>query len=137
MKLCEPKVKLLLKKVNKPVFGEEEPIKVNLKFTSQTIKQNLIPQKSIKKKQVEPTEEENLQAKQIKRERTFVIQAHIVKVMKAQKTYKYQLLLNDVIRNITMFRAEVPMVKEQIGVLMQQDYMKRDDNDKATLIYLP
>ena len=40
------------------------------------------------------------------------MQAHTVKVMKAQKTYRFINLVNDVIRNITMFRAEPKMVKE-------------------------
>lgn len=57
--------------------------------------------------------------------------------MKAQKTYRFQNLVNDVIRNITMFRADPKMVKEQIEVLIRDEYMKRDDADKATLIYLP
>ena len=65
------------------------------------------------------------------------MQAHTVKVMKAQKTYRFTNLVNDVIRNITMFRADPKMVKEQIEVLIRDEYMKRDDNDKALLIYLP
>ena len=36
-----------------------------------------------------------------------------------------------------MFRADPKMVKEQIEVLIRDEYMKRDDNDKALLIYLP
>ena len=66
-----------------------------------------------------------------------MIQAHTVKVMKAQKQYRYQNLVTDVIRNITMFRADPKMVKEQIEVLIRDEYMKRDDNDKALLVYLP
>lgn len=66
-----------------------------------------------------------------------MIQAHIVKVMKTQKTYRFQNLITDVIRNITMFRCDPKMVKEQIEVLIRDEYMKRDDNDKAVLIYLP
>lgn len=66
-----------------------------------------------------------------------MVQAHTVKVMKAQKTYRFQNLVNDVIRNITMFRADPKMVKEQIEVLIRDEYMKRDERDKATLIYLP
>ena len=58
MRLCDPKIKVLLKKVNKPVFGENEPIKINPKFTSNAIKQNLIPQKAMKKKAAVETEEE-------------------------------------------------------------------------------
>ena len=47
------------------------------------------------------------------------------------------MLLNDVIRNITMFKAEPPMIKEQIEVLIRDEYMKRDENDRTRLIYLP
>jgi len=57
--------------------------------------------------------------------------------MKAQKTYRFQNVVTDVIRNITMFRADPKMVKEQIEVLIQGEYMRRDDNDRALLIYLP
>ena len=61
----------------------------------------------------------------------------MVKVMKAQKTYRMQNLQADVMRNITMFKADVKMIKDNIEYLMQNEYMKRDDNDKALLIYLP
>jgi len=57
--------------------------------------------------------------------------------MKAQKTYRFQQVVTDVIRNITMFKADPKMVKEQIEVLIQGEYMKRDDTDRALLIYLP
>ena len=66
-----------------------------------------------------------------------MVQAHIVKVMKAQKQYRFQNVVTDVIRNITMFRADPKMVKEQIEVLIRDEYMKRDDNDRANLIYIP
>ena len=57
--------------------------------------------------------------------------------MKAQKTYRFQQVVSDVIRNITMFKADPEMVKEQIEVLIQCEYMKRDGVDGALLIYLP
>ena len=91
----------------------------------------------MKKKTVEATVEETAAAKQIARERQFVVQAHIVKVMKAQKTYRYQNVITDVIRNISMFRADPKQVKEQIEVLIRDEYMKRQDNDKSVLVYLP
>lgn len=65
------------------------------------------------------------------------MQAHIVKVMKAQKTYSYQALVTDVMRNITMFKADPKVVKEQIEVLILGEYMKRDENNRTKLIYLP
>ena len=57
--------------------------------------------------------------------------------MKAQKTYRFQQVVSDVIRNITMFKADPEMVKEQIEVLIQCEYMNRDGADGALLIYLP
>ena len=59
MRFCDPKVKVLLKEVNKPVFGEHEKIKVNPKFASNSIRCNLIPQKVVKKKNTEATAEES------------------------------------------------------------------------------
>ena len=58
MKLCDPKIKMLLKEVNKPTFGENEKIKVNMAFKSSNIRNLLIPQKVIKKKTTEATPEE-------------------------------------------------------------------------------
>ena len=137
MRFCDPKMKVLLKEVNKPVFGENEKIKVNPKFANNSIRINLIPQKNVKKKTAEPTAEEAQQAKQIARERQFVIQANIVKIMKAKKQYKYMELTTEVIRNINMFKADPKMVKEMIELLIRDEYMKRDENEKAMLIYLP
>lgn len=112
MRLCDPKIKVLAKEVNKPIFGDNEKIKVNAKFNSNTIRCNLIPQKVVKKKTLVQTEDEKKASAQITRERQFVVQAHIVKVMKAQKTYGYQQVISDVIRNISLFRAEPKMIKE-------------------------
>ena len=53
------------------------------------IKQNIIPVKSVKKKEAGMTAEERKALETVNKERTFVIQAHCVKVMKAQKTYRY------------------------------------------------
>ena len=36
-----------------------------------------------------------------------------------------------------MFKADPKMIKQQIDYLIDNEYMKRDDNDRATLIYLP
>ena len=47
IKFCDPKTKILLKEVNNLVFGEDETIKVNFEFTSNTNQSNLIPQKII------------------------------------------------------------------------------------------
>ena len=137
MRFCDPKIKVLIKEIKKPVFGPDEKISANDGFASNAIRVNLIPQKVVKKKTTEATEEENAQQKQVAKERQFVVQAHIVKVMKAQKQYKFQNLVADVMRNISMFKADPKVIKEQIEVLIQGEYMRRDDADKTKLIYLP
>ena len=43
MRLCDPKVKLLKKEVNKPVFGDNEKININPAFASNSIRVNFIP----------------------------------------------------------------------------------------------
>lgn len=58
MKLCDPKLKLLLKEVNKPVFGETEKIRVNDRFKNNNIRLNLVPQKTTKKRTAQATVEE-------------------------------------------------------------------------------
>ena len=40
-------------------------------------------------------------------------------------------------RNITMFKADPKMLKDQIEYLIQNEYMKRKEDDRATLVYLP
>ena len=137
MRMCDPKVRLLNKEVKKPIFGENEKITVNAAFKSNNIRINLMPVRTHKKKTIAATAEETAQQKQIMKERQFVIQAHCVKVMKAQKTYAFQALVSDVIRNITMFKADPGMIKAQIEVLIRDEYMKRDPNSRAILIYLP
>ena len=57
--------------------------------------------------------------------------------MKAKKTYKLVALRNDVIANMNMFRPDPIMVKEQIERLIEREYMKRDQNDRTVLIYVP
>lgn len=55
-RFCNPSTKLLLKEnAKKPVFGDDEKIKANPGFTSNSIRNNLIPQKVVKKKSAEAT----------------------------------------------------------------------------------
>lgn len=46
-------------------------------------------------------------------------------------------MLTDVIRNISMFKAEPTMIKAQIEQLINNDFIMRDDIDKRMLIYVP
>ena len=73
----------------------------------------------------------------MEKERGFVIDASIVKIMKTRKTEKHMTLVKDVMQQVTMFKAQPPHIKMRIEDLIQRDYLKRDDKDKALYIYLP
>ena len=104
MRLCDPKRGILTKTNPRNAnFRDDDLISVKVNFTSATIKINYIPLKVVKKKSMEPTVEELSYAKQIRKEREYVIQAKIVKTMKTHREYPYQSLIADVVRNIQMF----------------------------------
>ena len=46
--------------------------------------------------------------------------------MKTQKKYKLIHLKNDIISNISMFKPDPQMIKEQIDHLIEREYMERD-----------
>ena len=43
MRFCDPKIKVLKKQINKPIFKPDEEITVNTGFASNQIRCNLIP----------------------------------------------------------------------------------------------
>ena len=58
MPLCNPRVKFLTYSGKKPVFADKDTISVNRKFASNNIRNNLKPVKSVQKKEVGTTREE-------------------------------------------------------------------------------
>ena len=119
IQLCNPKVRVLDKQIKKPTFDNpDEKIKINLKFTSNNIRVNLMPSTSQKKKTGEATAQETGLANDVKTERQVIIQATSVKILKTRKTIAYQELITENMGMITMFKAQPAMIKEQIEVLI-------------------
>jgi cullin 1 len=84
------------KAVKKPTFDDpNEQIKLNMKFTSNNIRVNLIPVASSKKKAAAPDEKDQGQAKEVQTERQVIIQATSVKILKTRKTVAYQELITE------------------------------------------
>lgn len=138
LKLCEPG-KNFLNKSNpkKPTFNDNDTISLNLQFDSRSVRCNFIPSKTKKKVTLEPTADEVTMQKRIRKERAFVIQSKIVKIMKAHKSSTVQDLILQVIQHITMFKADPPMIKDQIEALISKNYMARDNENAKILIYVP
>lgn len=98
--LCNPKQRVLNKQdLKKPVFKESEEIKVNMAFKNPALRVNLVPKKTHKKKTATEKGEVQLQVEQeTKMERQHVLDAIIVRIMKARKTETHTLLLQEVMK---------------------------------------
>lgn len=103
--LCNPKNAVLLKEVRKPVFKEDEKIKLNLNFKNAMVKMNLVPQPSSKKKTIEVSKEDEELQKEVQTEREKKIEAFVVKIMKGRQKEKHQALMQAVLEQVTMFKA--------------------------------
>jgi hypothetical protein len=70
-------------------------------------------------------------------ERQNIIDAVVVRIMKARKTEKHNQLIEDVIKQISIFMPQPQMIKQRIESLIEREYLKRDDGDRTKYIYLP
>ena len=140
MKLCNPKTGIMTKEnAKKPKFEPNEKLKLKLDYVSPNIRFNFIPSKSaleqIKSgeglKRIEQVEDN------IKQERAMVLDANVVRIMKARKVLSHGDLLKDVMTQITLFKSQPIDIKKRIESLIERDYLKRDDDDKTKYIYLP
>jgi len=101
------------------------------------MKVNFIPTQTHKKKTTEKNEKEKTDDNEIRIERQNIIDAVIVRIMKARKTEKHNQLLEDVMRQITIFMPQPQMIKQRIESLIEREYLKRDEADRGKYIYLP
>ena len=92
MKLCNPKSGIVKKEnAKKPVFGKDEKLWLNAEYNSPNIRQNFIPAKTPKQitesgelaGNIEKVEES------VKQERAMVVDANVVRIMKARKVLMY------------------------------------------------
>ena len=124
--------------IKKATFDDEnETFELNLQFASQQIRLNLIPVPAAKKKTTEETEQEKDIQNQVDNDRARYIDAAIVKIMKTRKTETHRVLVEDVMANIKLFKTQPPKIKQRIEALISEDYMKRDEKNKDTYIYIP
>jgi hypothetical protein len=70
-------------------------------------------------------------------ERQNIIDAVVVRIMKARKTEKHNQLIEDVIKQISIFMPQPQMIKQRIESLIEREYLKRDEADRTKYIYLP
>ena len=88
--LCNPKQKILDKEnMKKPQFAPTEKVSVNTGFSNNNIRVQFVPTQTHKKKTAEKNDSEKVDDKEIRIERQNIIDAVIVRIMKARKTDKH------------------------------------------------
>ncbi len=82
-------------------------------------------------------EKGNAQAGELVLERSHLIDAAIVKVMKSKRIVQYPELISEVQKMCKTFKAEVGMIKKRIENCQEREFLERDPDDMNTLIYKP
>ncbi len=75
--------------------------------------------------------------KAVDEDRKYVIQATIVRIMKARKTLKNQALIQEVISQISQrFTPKIQDIKKAIETLLEKEYIERAEGQRDTFNYL-
>ncbi|KAH9980008.1 Cullin family-domain-containing protein [Lactifluus volemus] len=75
--------------------------------------------------------------KTVDEDRKYVIQATIVRIMKARKTMKNQPLIQEVASQISQrFTPKVPDIKKAIETLLEKEYIERVEGTRDTFAYV-
>jgi len=135
LSLAHPKVHLILKKPDNKKLEDDHKFMINPKYKNQ-LKKVIVPLL----KSVSQDKEESSDAKEkatIELQRRHQMDAAIVRIMKARKKLRHNLLVAEVIQQLSSrFQPKPNDIKKRIEALIEQEYLERDAQDRGVYNYL-
>jgi len=113
------------------IIDGEQRYKLRLDFKPKKTKINInVPIK------IQQKAEDSATDAQVENERRFVLQAMIVRIMKMRKTTGYNLLISEVAQQAsTRFTPTIPMIKREIAVMIDKEYIRREEAGSTNNIH--
>lgn len=158
-----PKTRLLKKLPMSRDIGMEDRFSLNLDFKSSHIKIKVLPislnssnsklltnNKDIDSNdkfdststtsRVETEEEHTITLASIQKSRELEVDAAIVRLLKANKSMKFENLIIEVVRLLDdvskRFRPQPSLIKKRVEDLIEKEYLRRDQNDRELFWYI-
>ena len=110
--------------------GEHDIFKFNTAFTSNQ-RRIRIPNMQMK----ETAEERSKTHEAVSRDRLYLIDATVVRIMKARKTLEHRALMGEAMAQLK-FPASSSDIKKRIESLIEREYMERAEGDRSRYNYL-
>ena len=110
--------------------GEHDIFKFNVAFTSNQ-RRIRIPNMQMK----ETSEERTKTHEAVSRDRLYLIDATVVRIMKARKTLDHRALMGETMTQLK-FPASSSDIKKRIESLIEREYMERAEGDRSRYNYL-
>jgi len=138
--LCTPKHRILKKASRgKAIASDNDSFTFNKDYTSK-LKRVKIPLVSMKETQLDSylsnSKKSDIPAP-VEEDRRHLIEAAIVRIMKARKSLNHNCLVAEVSRQLSVRFAPTPQfIKKRIESLIEREYLERDVNDRRLYIYM-
>ena len=133
LSLAHPECAVLEKKPNNKALEDDHLFRLNNKFSSKLLRVK-IPTHSLYSVN---TVDDSVQKAAIIRQRSYMAQAAIVRIMKIRKTLEHSKLMAEVIAQLkARFTIDLIMIKKCIENLITDEYMRRDEDERSLYHYV-
>ncbi|KAH3686489.1 hypothetical protein WICPIJ_002528 [Wickerhamomyces pijperi] len=127
------RTRVLLKSPMSKEFQDDDVFKFNYNFTAPLTKVKILT--VITKQDTDATRSETL--KETETDRKYEVDAMIVRVMKSNKTLSHRELIEEIIKlSAKRFEPSVGFIKKRVEMLIEREYLRRDETDSKVYHYL-